>query len=186
MLRGRLVVAGLALGAALGTAGIASAKEGVKATLTSPVRLGAAPGTTLHVTWTLSYTDHGTRQPFGAGGVFVRLRSASGAAQTGMAHGDGSYAADVVVPQGGIADVQIGLEGFTESGPAPVLFPIANDPLPGTLPVRGAVAGRAVSSGWDAWPVAGVAALAVVALAASRRLRRYRASTVARPRASTR
>ena len=102
--------------------------------LTSQVPLYATPGTRIHVTWTLTSADG---RPFGAGGVFVRLRSASGAkpeigyAPTSSASGE--YAATVVVPEGGIGDVEIGLRGWT-SGPtgrhrSDLLFPIANRSL---------------------------------------------------------
>jgi hypothetical protein len=118
----------------------AAAKEGVKATLTTKIPLDAAAGTHLKVSWTLTYpAENGKRKPFGANGVFVRLRSASGAkAETGFTpSGDyttGEYTANVVVPEGGVGDVEIGLRGFAE-GPegrrtSDLLFPITNDPVP--------------------------------------------------------
>jgi hypothetical protein len=119
--------------AALLVAPAALGKEGVRATLTTPVPLDASPGTTLHVGWKLANRD-GT--PFGGGDVFVRLRSATGfQAQTAYTSGGGTFAADVVVPKGGIGDVQIGIRGWS-SGPdgtheAPKFFPITNDPMPG-------------------------------------------------------
>src|SRR5438132_879342 len=108
----------------------AFAKEGVKATLTSTIPLDAKPGERLRVSWTLSYVEAGKRHPFGASGVFVRLRSRSGAAPSvGVASADnGWYSATVVVPKGGIGDVQVGLRGE----PSDALFPITNDPLPGS------------------------------------------------------
>ena len=152
---------------ALGSAAVAlvvalpaAGKEGVEATLLTRIPLDAPAGTRLHVAWRLTYLDHG-RRPFGASGVFVRLRSAAGAgAETGFASGDGDYRATVVVPKGGIGDVQIGLRGWT-SGPAgtresDALFPISNDPLPGTVRSRG---------GWPRWIVVLLAApLALLAL----------------------
>jgi hypothetical protein len=119
--------------AALFVAPAAQAKEGVHATLTTPIPLDAAPGTKLHVGWKLANRD-GT--PFGGGDVFVRLSSATGdRAETAYTDGGGTFAADVVVPKGGIGDVQIGIRGWS-SGPdgtreAPMFFPITNDPLPG-------------------------------------------------------
>jgi hypothetical protein len=98
--------------------------------------LSAKPGTHLRVGWTLASVENGRRHPFGASGVFVRLLSASGApASRAFASGDGTYTATVVVPDGGISDVQIGIRGWT-SGPngtreSDLLFPITNDPLPG-------------------------------------------------------
>jgi hypothetical protein len=119
--------------AALFVAPAALGKEGVRATLTTPLPLDASPGTTLHVGWKLANRD-GTS--FGGGDVFVRLRSATGSqAQTAYTSGGGTFAADVVVPKGGIGDVQIGIRGWS-SGPdgtheAPMFFPITNDPMPG-------------------------------------------------------
>ncbi len=126
-----LGVAVVALVVALPAAG----KEGVKATLTTPVPLASPAGTTLHVAWTLTYRDeHGRRRPFGGEGIFVRLLSASGGpSSTVFAHGTaGGYAATVRVPEGGIRAIQIGIEGWS-SGPngtrrADELFPITNAP----------------------------------------------------------
>lgn len=122
----------MALVAALPAAG----KEGVEATLRTRIPLDAPAGTRLDIAWTLTYRDHGRRRPFGASGVFIRLTSAAGAsAETGTTSGTGNYRATVVVPKGGIGDVEIGLRGWS-NGPtgtreADALFPISNDPLPG-------------------------------------------------------
>ena len=160
-----IVVAAAALAAALPAVG----KEGVKATLTTHVPLDAPAGTRLEVAWKLSGVDEkGVRYPFGAAGVFVRLVSASGApATTGYSSGSGptgSYVTTVVVPEGGIADLRIGLRGFTSGvtgyRQADVLFPITNDPLPG--PARVMTAGGSGSKTWIA--VIGAAALCAVAL----------------------
>jgi len=112
----------------------AAAKEGVTATLRTSVPLDAPAGTHLRIAWTLQDRSH---RPFNAGGVFVRLRSATGArAKTGFApagsHATGEYAARVAVPEGGIGKVEMGLRGWS-TGPtgtheADVLFPIANEP----------------------------------------------------------
>jgi hypothetical protein len=138
----RLALASLALVAAsLVAAGPAGAKDGVKATLASRVPLDAPAGTQLRVAWRLFALDeNGQRRPFGASGVFVRLGSASGAeTREGFApvrnHSTGGYEAVVVVPKGGIGDIEIGLLGWrsdatgTHRGDA--IFPITNDPLPG-------------------------------------------------------
>lgn len=149
---GLLIVATAALVAALPAAG----KEGVKATLTTTIPLDAKPGTKFEVGWTLaSHDEHGRRHPFGANGVLVRLLSASGAgAETGFApvgaYPTGEYRATVVVPKGGIGDVQIGLLSWT-NGPSgtrvsDALFPITNDPMPGAariVPERMAGGSRA-------------------------------------------
>jgi hypothetical protein len=178
-----LCTAATALVAALPAAG----KEGVEATLLTRIPLDAPAGTRLEVAWTLTYRDHGRRRPFGAGGVFVRLASAAGgSAETGFASGQGDYRAAVVVPKGGIGDVQIGLRGWT-SGPSgthesDALFPITNDPLPGA-----ARSGAARSdAGWPSWIFVLVAAvlggLALFGAAAQTR-RRARSVRKARLRA---
>src|SRR5262249_16889180 len=92
----------------------AAAKEGVTARLRSSLPLDAPAGTHLTVRWTLTARDEdGTVRPFSAEGLFVRLLSKTGAGATvGLASGaglDGSRTATVVVPNGGIRDVQLGL-----------------------------------------------------------------------------
>jgi hypothetical protein len=153
-----LVVVVLAASLAVATA--ASAKEGVRATLSTPIPLDATPGTKLHVAWKLRSRD-GT--PFGGGDVFVRLLSASGArAETAYVNGAGTFSADVAVPEGGIGDVQIGIRGWS-SGPngtqeSPLLFPITNDPLPG--PAQTSPPEKSTP-----WTVLGVAAVLLAAAA---------------------
>ena len=144
-----LATAATALVAALPAAG----KERVAATLLTRIPLDAPAGTRLEVAWRLTYLDHGRRRAFGAGGVFIRLTSTGGSAETEFASGEGDYRATVVVPKGGIGDVQIGLQGWT-SGPSgtresDLLFPITNDPLPG--------AARS-EAGWPSWIFVVVAA----------------------------
>jgi hypothetical protein len=135
----RLPVALLVATTALVCALPAAAKDGVKTTLTTDLPLDAEPGTRLRVAWTLAYADSGRRRLFGAGGVFVRLVSASGAtAETAFAREDrGYYAATIAVPEGGIGDVEVGIRGWVsgrvERRPSDLLFPITNDPLPGVL-----------------------------------------------------
>jgi hypothetical protein len=176
---GLLTVSAAALAAALPATG----KEGVKATLTTTIPLDAPAGTSIKVAWTLAGVDeNGRRYRFGASGVFVRLVSRSGApATTGYAPSGGpetgEYAATVVAPEGGIADVRIGLRGFTSGATgyrqSDMLFPITNDPMPGAAKV--AAAPSAPSSGSTRWIViisAGVLcalALAVAAFTAAKR-----------------
>jgi hypothetical protein len=169
------------LASALVVAPAAFGKEGVRATLTTPIPLNASSGTTLHVGWTLANRD-GT--PFGGGNVFVRLRSATGdGAETAYTNGPGTFAADVVVPKGGIGDVQIGIRGWS-SGPdgtheAPMFFPITNDPMPGPAQIS------APPPNSTRWPVllgafAVLIAAAVFAVLLNRRRVRFSAGT-ARP-----
>jgi hypothetical protein len=127
-----------ALAAAAAVAAVAvvpaAAKGGVKATLLSSIPLDAKAGTHVTVSWKLFSTNAGGRRvPFGAGGVFIRLRSASGSGPKqalASATGPGRYRATVTVPDGGIGGVQIGLHGWT-NGPsgthrADVFFPVSN------------------------------------------------------------
>jgi hypothetical protein len=150
----------------------ATAKEGVKATLTTWIPTEAPAGTRVTLTWKLALAGG---KPFGANGVFVRLRSAAGAgAETGVApsgaYETGEYAATVVVPKGGIGDVQIGLHGWSDGQPSDLLFPITNDPLPGAP--RAALA-TSRGGGVPAWvfiaAAGSVSALLAVALAFARR-----------------
>jgi hypothetical protein len=165
----------------------AAAKEGVKAKLATSVPLHAEPGARLRVAWTLTYAEGDNRgRPFGANGVFVRLLSASGArAETGFAptgaHATGEYAATVVVPKGGIGDVEIGLLGWTSGAGgarrSDLLFPITNDPLPGSVRVASPPSEQAAFERADgnstAWifvvGLASLLALSALAVAVARR-----------------
>lgn len=142
----RVVLTLLATVAAVGVAALpAAAKDGVEATLVTNLPLDAEPGARIRVGWTLTYAEGEERgRPFGANGVFVRLVSAAGAqAETGFAptgsYATGRYAATVTVPEGGIADVRIGLRGWTSGARgtrrSDLLFPIANDPVPASARV---------------------------------------------------
>jgi hypothetical protein len=133
-----VALAGIAVAAAAGAVP-AEAKEDVRATLTTTIPVDASAGTEIRVAWRLFYVgEEGKRRPFGANGVFVRLLSASGRdategfAPTG-AYPTGEYEATVVVPGGGIGDVEIGLMGWQSDAAgtrrADALFPITNEPL---------------------------------------------------------
>ena len=166
-----LAIAAAALVAALPAAG----KGRVAATLLTKIPLDAPAGTRLEVAWRLTYFENGRRRAFGAGDVFIRLRSAAGRSTADeFANGDGVYRATLVVPKGGIEDVQIGLQGWT-NGPggtrqSDLLFPITNDPLPGR-PARS-------DRGWPNWIVVLVAAplvlLAVLVVYQRRPVRKAR------------
>jgi hypothetical protein len=148
---------------------VALAKEGVKATLNTAIPLDAPAGTHVKVGFNLAYLDEqGRRRPFGANAVFVRLLSKTGAgAKTGVVpsgpYADGKYSTTVVVPDGGIRDIQIGLRGFTSGATgtrnADVLFRITNDPLPGIARVIVPASG----TNWRPWLlVVGFAGLLLV------------------------
>jgi hypothetical protein len=157
----------------------AHAKEGVKATLKTPIPFDAKPGTKLDVSWTLWLVDQGRRRPFGAGDVFVRLVSATGeGAETAYVDGSGTYTATVAVPKGGIGDVRIGLRGFSDASPKPanadMLFPITNDPMPGPARIAAHSSERRASNGTSRsviWIPLGAAALSAVGVAFYRRRR---------------
>lgn len=133
-----LAVAALA---ALAVAAPAAGKGDVRARIDGPVRCAAAAGSTITVAWRLTSVEDGRRRPFGAGGVFVRLLSRSGArpakahARSERSARRGRYSAMVRVPRGGIRRLQIGLDGTRHVGdriePAPIYFRIENDPCSG-------------------------------------------------------
>jgi len=146
--RRRFVALIAALGCALLAATPAAGKDGVRATLENPGQLSqAAAGERVRVAWTLGSAAQGPAlatpgriapRGFGASGVYVRIRRASGAAPQVVSARPGSpagrYVADVTIPEGGISSIAIGLEGYRYvRGQAParadVLFAIDNDPF---------------------------------------------------------
>jgi hypothetical protein len=161
----------LVAAAALATASSSGAKENVRATLTSPIPLHAPAGKRLVVSWLLRSRDESGRwHPFSAGEIFIRLVSATGdGAKTSFATPGpvttGMHTASVVVPEGGIGDVQIGLRGYVSdiagSRTSDMLFPITNDPLPGVARISATDPG----AGFDAWPVVLAAVLSALVLA---------------------
>ena len=135
--------------------------------------------------WKLTYLDDdGKRKPFGAGDVFVRLVSASGAAATeGFdsrgAHPRGEYAATVIVPEGGVGRVEIGLRGWA-TGPgrtrrADVLFPITEAYMSFSPPVQPGRVVEPSGGGSTAWIVlvalASLLAVCALSVAVARRKR---------------
>ena len=161
------------------TAAPVAAKEGVEATLTTPVSLAAGPGDEITVAWKLTYeNENGKRRPFDAMGVFVELFSAGDGDSTigstsDAAHPTGEYEALVVVPEGGIGGIQIALMGWADGEPSPLVFPITNSPLPevsaapeaaaSPSPTRPAPIPESNDGGRESWIVLGVlvAALAL-------------------------
>lgn len=89
----------------------ASAKDGVRAKLEGSVRLGAAAGTTIPVTWRLV---DARGNAFGASGIYLRVSSCSGGLRRLKARnlGGGRFSARVRVPAGGIRRLRVGLEGW--------------------------------------------------------------------------
>jgi hypothetical protein len=183
-----LTLALLAFAAALFSAIPAAAKDGVRAKLTTNVPLDAKAGTKLVIAWRLAYVEEGKRRLFGGSGVFVRLGSATGsAAETGFADEDsGNYTATVAVPEGGIGDIEIGIRGYTSGYTSrrrsDLLFPIANDPLPGVARIAlrppAQSSSERAESGRRTWIIAPVAAsliaISVAFVVAARRKPRRR------------
>ena len=89
----------------------ASAKEGVRAKLEASVRLAAAPGTTIPITWRLV---DARGNAFGAGGIYLRVSRCGGGLRRVKARdlGGGRFSARVRVPAGGIRRLRVGLEGW--------------------------------------------------------------------------
>ena len=187
-LRRLLALVAVAL-AASAAAMPAAAKEDVRATLTS-IPMSARPGEKIAVAWKLFYVDDGgRRRPFGASGVFVRLASASGAEASEAFSPDdgyptGEYEASVVVPEGGIGDVAIGLMGWqsdaTGTRRADMLFPIANEPAPTATIASPASARRPSPAGSSACALVAAAAAALAALAGALLLLRRRRAVLER------
>jgi hypothetical protein len=92
----------------------ASAKEGVRAVLESPVKLDTAPGKTMRVKWRLEDADG---HPFGAGGIYLRVSRCGHRPMRVRATGQyGTYSARFRVPKGGIRKLMVGLEGWRTIG----------------------------------------------------------------------
>ncbi|HXR10782.1 MAG TPA: hypothetical protein VN770_00680 [Gaiellaceae bacterium] len=113
----------LAFAVALVAVPAAGAKDGVRATLTSPLPKHAAMGTKLVVTFTLRDADG---HPFNAERVFVKIICPTKDASTiafasRAAHVDGRYRVVATVPSGGLGTIRIGLRGSTD-----IYFPIKN------------------------------------------------------------
>ncbi|MGI8714528.1 MAG: hypothetical protein ACR2NR_15405 [Solirubrobacteraceae bacterium] len=197
-----LLIAGLTC--ILVAAASAYGKGDVRATLENPAQLQrASPGERVRMAWTLSEapqlpslrTPGGVApRPFGASGVYVRVRGAAGAtpkifAATSASDArpqSGRYVADLTVPAGGITAIAIGLKGFRglpgqTSTRADIFFSIANDPFtvakaPVTVakaPVTATSSDTGASVPWI--PLAAGFALLGVLLAG------YRAVTARRP-----
>ena len=123
----RGLVIGAVLAGALVAAAAGTSKNGARAHLVSAVPLGARPGTTIRVEWTVDVPDgRGGREPLAARQMFVRLFSAHGArSTTGLTDTvAGRNVADVRVPAGGIGAIRVGLRGTTD-----VEFLLTNDPF---------------------------------------------------------
>lgn len=119
-----------------------SSKEGARARLLTPLPLAAKPSSTIQVRWAVDVPDgQGGRRPFGAGGMFVRLLSRTGAPSTiDFADGGGRFQTMLRVPPGGIGGIRVGLRGTRCDGSgcraSDALFPLMNDPFRSSSGVR--------------------------------------------------
>ena len=117
--------------------GSAQAKEGAVARLHAPVPMDAQPGSAITLAWSLVLPEEND-QPLNACGVFVQLRSATGAIPTRgyadggacRAHLKGEYEATVIVPEGGISAVEVGLSGTTD-----IYFEVVQATTPASTPL---------------------------------------------------
>ena len=165
-------------------AATASAKDGFVATLESGIPANAKPGGRIDVSWTVAQPTSAGSAVFDATDVFVRLRGPSRRDVTeGYAsfkpHPDGLYRAQVAVPRGGIASIEIGVAGtrtYTsgKSERADQLFPITNPPA---LAGVGSGSGGIGTLTWFVPLLGGLVVVALTVLAARHRLERPQLGT---------
>ena len=113
------------------------AKEGVKATILTPISASTDAGAVVHVKWLLA--DEDDNKPFSACAVFIRLIGPTGEASEAFSEcdreaGEGRYSAAPVVPAGGVGSIEIGIAGTMtdregNSRRSDWLIPLANNPL---------------------------------------------------------
>jgi hypothetical protein len=89
----------------------AAAKDGVRATLDAPVRLGPQRAGAIEVTWRL---EDAAGRPFGASGIYLRVARCGRRPVRVPAteHGLGAYSARVRAPRRGIRSLVVGLKGW--------------------------------------------------------------------------
>lgn len=106
----------------------AAAKDGVVAHLENPAVLRAAPGKRIVLVWTLRAGTH----PFGASGIYVRLRGRATSTGTASEVAPGRFRARLTVPRDGVRSIVIALRGWRSdvhgTVRADLRFPIDNDP----------------------------------------------------------
>jgi hypothetical protein len=106
------------------------AKGDVVARLDAAIPRDAKPGTKLPVGWTLSVLEGSDWQAFDATGtaIFIRFVGRTGGSTTeALATGDGTghFTAHVVIPRGGVSNVEIGIHGDCSGAPCDDLFQLA-------------------------------------------------------------
>ena len=147
----------LLLATMLGVVVPVAAKELGEARLDAPISIDAEPGSTITVGWTVSTMVDGEAQPIVGSPVFIRLTEDGGpgsiAFGTETPAWSGHYVADVVVPDGGISIVEIGLRGEScENGvcqTSDMTFHLTGDVLVGAAAAPGAVGAGAEDAGAD-------------------------------------
>lgn len=114
MLRRNLAAATLIAFFLSALAGTAVLAKGGVATLDSQLPSDPEAGSELTVGWTVGTPlEDGSSAPFSASGMFIRLIPATGEPVEAIGTEDraGHYTATIVVPEGGIAEVEFGLRG---------------------------------------------------------------------------
>jgi hypothetical protein len=165
----------------------ALAKGDAIATLDASLPSDPEPGSEIMVGWTVETLlgdGTGTRAPFNAEGMFIRLSPATGEPVEAIGRQDtlGHYVATVRVPTGGIAEVAIGLRGESCSGGtcqrSDMIFAIDDSAMPvfavappakvqveGAAPLAAETPAQATSPvgtarGLEPWAIVGIAAAA--------------------------
>lgn len=118
----------------LALAGTVAAKGDTIAELDAPIPPDAQPGTKIDVGWRAWVPDGDNEWPFEGFPVFIRLTSPDGASSTEAfaaedPPGSGHFLATIVVPDGGVGLVEVGLFGEScvngECTRSDLLFPLA-------------------------------------------------------------
>ena len=150
----------------------ALAKEGVVARLTAP--LVTSPSGGVPVEFTLTSRENG--RPFSALDVFVRVRTTDGRKLEiwPEERGSGNFAGLVRTRRSDITDLEIGLAGIASpGGRSDLMFPIANDPFPGSPEPLAAPAAEG-DSGSSAALVVVIALFAIALVAFAIAVARFR------------
>lgn len=126
--------------AAVFIASSAGAKEGISATLLTPIPPTAVAGSQIALRWSLA--DKYSGKPLSACSVFIRLIGSNGDyteafAGCGRQAAEGQYNVTAVVPVGGISRIEIGVAGTRtdkdgNSERSDWLMPLTNNPVGGS------------------------------------------------------
>lgn len=169
-----------ALFALVAAAGVLAKGDAI-VTLDASLPSDPQPGSEITIGWTVETPlEDGTRAPFNAEGMFIRLIPSAGDPVEAAGRQDtlGHYVATLTVPAGGIADVAIGLRGESCSGGtcqrSDMLFAIDNSAMPlfeAAAPQAPEAPTQATSpvgtaGGLQPWGIVGIAAAAAAILVA--------------------